>query len=266
MVSARLDRSVGAVVFGTDTGGYDSGRLGYPAELFDLIEDRAGLIAGKRLFEAGAGSGIATRDLLARNPGKLVAIEPDADFAAAMRGWNDPRLSVVTSTFEDAPIGDAAFDLGAAVSCLHWMDEARAFERAYRALQQGGWWAVWWNVYRQTGIGDPAADRIVAMLDGIALPPSEAPSGHYALDEARHRAALAAAGFVEVEYRLFRRERTLTADQYRALYTSYSFVRVMAPDARVRLLDAIAAMVERDFGDCAPNVVLTPLYLARKPG
>ena len=118
---------------------------------------------------------------------------------------------------------------------------------------------------RQIGIGDPFADRVTPLLDGISLPPSEGHGGHYSLDVDLHRAALTGAGFIRFEPHLFRRERVIDLAALRALYGSYSYVRALPDRQRDELLDAIVALGRRDFGDRVPNVVLSALYLAANP-
>src|SRR5438067_1595351 len=68
MLDARIDRAVGSGIFGTDAAGYDGARPGYPEALFDRLDAYAGGLRGAKLFEVGAGTGIATRALGARAP------------------------------------------------------------------------------------------------------------------------------------------------------------------------------------------------------
>jgi len=42
---------------------YDAARPSYPADLYDAIDRMAGPLAGARVVEIGAGTGIATRGL-----------------------------------------------------------------------------------------------------------------------------------------------------------------------------------------------------------
>lgn len=125
---------------------------------------------------------------------------------------------------------------------------------------------MWWNSYRNPGHGDALAQAISPLLKEIALPPSEGPDGHYSLDYELHQRALHSAGFVDIKHELFRQDRTLSAEDVRALYASYSYVRVLPDQERNALLDTIGQLVDRDFSGGAPNVVLTSLFWARKIG
>jgi SAM-dependent methyltransferase len=228
--------------------------------LFERLDAYAGGLAGRAIFEVGPGTGIASRALRSRRPARLALIEPDpvlaTDLAAA-------GLDTLCAPFEAADLPESSFDVGVAASSIHWVDPVFAHERARTLLRPGGTWAICWNVYRERGIGDAFADALLPRIAALPMPPSEALNHHYSLDEQAHRAALDAAGFVDVEFHLWRRERFLSSQEMVELYASFSFVRALGGPERVALLDRIAEMVRRDFGGRAPNVVLTPLYLSR---
>jgi hypothetical protein len=71
----ELSRAFGREAFGADPAAYDAVRPGYPAWVFDELVARGALRPGAATFEIGAGTGIATRALLARGAGPLLAIE-----------------------------------------------------------------------------------------------------------------------------------------------------------------------------------------------
>ena len=257
----RLPRAVGRHVFGRDVAGYDAGRLGYPDALFARLRERP----ASTIVEIGAGTGIATKSLLAARPDRLMAIEPDPALARHLRErFAESALTVLQSGFVEAEF-DGSFDLVVAASCFHWLDAEPAHARVRSILRPGGRFALWWNIYRQPGCGDPFADAIMDLLRGFDLAPSEGVGGHYALDAELHRSRLRAAGLTMIHEEIFRRERELDADAARTLYASYSFVRVLDPERREALLDDIGNLVETRFGGVAPNVVLTPFYLAELP-
>lgn len=264
--SPRLARSAGRGVFGENAAGYDSARLGYPTEIYDRIFTRVGKIEHPAILEIGAGTGLASRDLLARCPSMMVAVEPDAQmagFLASMLGAA-AELTIRNCPFEDAVLSPASFDLAAAAASFHWLEPVPALAKVRTALKPGGVIALWWNVYRATGIGDEFADALSPLLDGLALPPSEGECIHHSLNAERYRNLLEAGGFGRVEHTILRRERILGASEMRALYETYSFVRLLPDPERLRLLDRIAELVETRFGGGAPNIVLTALYTAIK--
>lgn len=263
-VSPRLALSAGRGVFGQNAAGYDSARLGYPASLYGRIFKRIGEIEHPAILEIGAGTGLATRDLLARCPGAMVVVEPDARMAGFLQAalGTAAGLTIQSCPFEDADLPPASFDLAAAAASFHWLEPVPALAKIRTALKPDGVIALWWNVYRATGIGDEFADALAPHLEGIALPPSEGEGIHHSLDAGRYQSLLEENGFGHVEHNVLRRERILDAWEMRALYETYSFVQLLPEPERLGLLDKIAELVETRFSGRAPNIVLTPLYTA----
>lgn len=257
-----LPQSAGRSAFGTDAAGYHAGRIGYPEALFDSLFARCGPYPD--ILEIGAGTGLATEGLLRGPPASITAIEPDAALVQFLlsRFPNQP-LTAITSGFIEADV-TSKFDLITCAAAFHWMDADVALQKITALLRPKGIWAMWWNSYLNPGIGDALADAIMPLLDGIALPPSVRRHGHYSLDVEHHYAVLTKAGFVDLQHQIYRRERTLTADQVCALYASYSFVRALDDHAETQLLGAIRALVENEFAGSAPNTVLTACYSARR--
>jgi SAM-dependent methyltransferase len=262
--TGQLAREFGRAAFGTDAAGYHDARSGYPSVLYDRIFDD--LPPQPAILEIGAGTGLVTEQLLRRDPARLVVVEPDPALIEFMAGrMVDTRLEFRVAPFPDAAVdGDGDFDLIAAAACFHWLEPAPALARINQLLRPGGCVALWWNVYREAGIGDPFAEAVLPLLDGMVLPPSEGATGHYSLDWKLHFSQLAAAGFGELRSFMVRRERVLTPKMARDLYASFSFVRALDPRRRDKLLNAIAGIVSNRFDGSAPTVVLTPLYLASK--
>lgn len=256
-----FSRDVGRSVFGSDIKGYEAIRPGYPDDLFQLIAART---TRRDLFgEIGPGTGLATAGLLELKPRRFIGFEPDnalADFLAS----RFPAIEVVSDDFCSSGV-DAHFDLIASASSFHWLDADSALRRANELLVPNGCLAIWWNVYRETGIGDPFAEAVTPLLLDLDLPPSQTAEHHYGLDQHHHFGCLHSSGFVDLEFHLFRRERTLSPADARALYSSFSLVRILPEHRREALLDAISGIVIDQFGGAAPSVLLTPLYLARKP-
>jgi len=257
---AHLSRTLGSTVFGTDIQGYARARIGYPAELYDVIKARSR--ADMRVLEIGPGTGLATQDILEKlAPTCLTAVEPDAGFVRHLaQAFSDPRLQTIHSDFLAAPI-EGTFDLACCAAAFHWLDPKPTYAKLREVITPQGTLAIWWNSYRQPGIGDEFSDAVMPLLADIPLAPSEGPKGHYSLDVDTHRSAFRQAGFTAFEPHLFRRERQLDSAQLRELYASYSYVRALPDGRRMQLLDAIVELAEQHFAGTVTNVVLTALYL-----
>jgi len=257
-----LPQSAGRSAFGSDAAGYHAGRIGYPDDLFDGLFARCA--PRPDILEIGAGTGLATEGLWRCKPHSLTALEPDAALIDFLRvRFADQPLKTITSGFIEADI-DGVFDLITCAAAFHWMDAKTALAKIMTLLRPKGIWAMWWNSYLNPGIGDPLAEAIFPLLDGVALPPSVRRHGHYSLDVDHHHALLTEAGFADIQHQIYRRERHLSVAEVTALYASYSFVRALPEAERARLLGKIGALVEHDFGGSAPNIVLTACYSARR--
>lgn len=256
----QLAKAAGRTVFGTDPDGYHAGRVGYPDDLYDGLFARCA--ANPDILEIAAGTGLATEAMLARDPASMLLVEADPELAVYLaKRFADPRVRIVNGAFPDAPFG-GKFDLAVTAAAFHWMEPGAALARVRQVLRPGGVWSMWWNSYRNLGIGDRFADASLPLLEGIALPPSMTATQHYSLDAALHTQTLVEAGFNDVQHNVYRRERVLDAAQMRALYASYSFVRALPELQRSTLLDRLADLVETGFAGSAPNIILTAIYSA----
>jgi SAM-dependent methyltransferase len=135
-----------ATTFDTAAEQYERARPGYPAALFD---DLAALLpAGSaadaaRVLEIGAGTGQATRDLLARG-WRVIALEPGPELARVARRVLAGRgeVEVAETPFERWDGEPASFDLVFAATSWHWLDHAVAYEKAATLLRPGGVLAI----------------------------------------------------------------------------------------------------------------------------
>jgi SAM-dependent methyltransferase len=122
---------------------YDAYRPSYPGELYDHFHALVDGLAGKRVADVGAGTGIASRQLLER--GALVtAVEPGAEMLRrAVR--RTPGLLAVNADGTAYPFGSESFDLICFGQSWHWVGQVKGAAEAVRVLRHGGYWAAWWN-------------------------------------------------------------------------------------------------------------------------
>lgn len=255
-----IDRRTGRSAFGANADGYHQSRSGYPAALFEYLQQK--LPSSPNILEIGAGTGLASMGLLACNPARLAIVEPDARLCSVLRTrLDDPRVDISNGSFPELDV-DGPFDLIACAAAFHWMEPQAALARIKSLLAPDGLWAMWWNCYLGHGEDDPLADLAMTVIEdeGIALPPSFRPGGHYALDVDAQMTMLRDAGFDGIEHRLFRTVRELGPDQVRQLFESFSFIHILPPEDRGRILDRVSRIVSEDLGGCATSVVVTSLY------
>jgi SAM-dependent methyltransferase len=261
----RLRRDEGRRLFGLDTAAYDHGRPGHAPEVYDVLHERCGLVAGTKVLEVGPGTGQATRRLLELGADPLVAIEPDAALAHLVRERFRDRVEIRESTLEDAQLEDD-FGLVAAASSFHWVDEEVGLATIHGALRPGGWAALWWTGFGDANRADPFRDAIDPLMEGVQRAPAEVEDRRpFAHDAESRIAALEHAGFTDTLPRRIEWWHTWDTEGIRALFGSFSPVLSLEPARRQELLDSIAGIAERNFGGKVTKPVVTALYTARKP-
>ena len=268
MVKRELGIGEGRRAFGSDAVNYDNARPPYPARVFELLRERCGLGPGTRTFEIGAGTGTATRPLLAAGAAPLVAIEPDERLAAVLRDRTpDARLEIITQPFEDTALPEGSFDLGASATAFHWLDQRPALKQVATLLRSGGWWAAWWNVFGDPDRHDPFHEATNALLAGLPLSPTQYSNWKhpFGIDtEARIGDLESAGGFEDIAYEKLTWTLVLDPAQVMALYATYSQFSVLEQGERARMLDGLYEIAEREFGGRVERNMLTAIYTCRR--
>lgn len=118
---------------------YDAARPTYPPALYAALPP----LAGRRLLELGAGTGLATTGLLAAGADVVCT-----DLGPRMLGRlhaKHPQVPVAVARAEALPFADAGFDGVCGAQMWHWVEPGAAVAAVARVLRPGGWLAVWWN-------------------------------------------------------------------------------------------------------------------------
>jgi SAM-dependent methyltransferase len=268
MTPGAIDRAEGRHLFGADPALYHAARPGYPERVYAILAERCGLAAGTRVLEVGPGPGLVTMRLL-RAGAHVVAVEPDgslAQYLIATAREADLEVAVRHTSFEEARLPAASFDLGVAATSFHWVDQAAGLRKARGLLAPGGCWAMWWNVFNDPNRADPFYDATTSLFRGLARSPTAGERGRpqFALDfEARTR-DLTEAGFEEIEVEVIPWTACLDTVQVRDLYSTFSPIARLAHDERERFLDELVAIAEDSFGGRVERAFLTALYTSRR--
>lgn len=263
-----LPRTAGRSLFGPNAAGYEQARPGYPTWVYAELRT-LGLRPGCQVLEIGPGTGQATRRLLAANPGRLVAVEPDALMAAELRRRcpDDRRLEIRVEPFEPAELTPAAFDLAVSATAFHWLDTAPALARVHHALRPGGTWAMWWNVY-----GDPTRpDAFQQATDALFanLPRSRTytgPTGKvFPLEREARFADLTAAGFINPAHQAEVWSHPMTTAGVLALTETFAPVAALPDPERQAFLGELRRIMDDRFHGRVERTFLTVFYSAQKP-
>lgn len=264
MKEHSIDQTFGRRAFGFDPGGYHTARPSYPGWVFEVLCERCGLAPNAATFEIGPGTGTATRRLLELGANPLVAIEPDDRLAAFLRETiPNEALTVVVSTFEQAMLREASFDLGISATAFHWLNEGLALKKAAKLLRPGGWWAMVWNTFGDQDRPDPFHEATKALLNGPSSPSAGGGEMPFALDaEARLAALERSRAFESVEHRTSAWSLDLDPDQTVALYATYSNINIR-PD-REAVLAELGRIARDEFHGRVTRNMVTSLYVARR--
>jgi hypothetical protein len=179
----RIGIEEGRRAFGADAANYDNARPGYPARVFEVLRERCGPLAGCNAFEIGAGTGLATRSLLALGLAPLVAIEPDERAAFAAAG-PDPARASSSRQPEDAELPPTP--LISALRRRRFIGSiSAALTKVVALLISGGWWACWWNVFGDHERDDAFHKRRANCSRVTAARPGRRSYGHAAPNASR---------------------------------------------------------------------------------
>jgi 2-polyprenyl-3-methyl-5-hydroxy-6-metoxy-1,4-benzoquinol methylase len=236
------------VSFDRDAAGYDAARPSYPAAFADRLAARA---PGRQLVEIGAGTGKAT-EVLSRAGFAIIAIEPGANLAAALRGKRLANVTIEQTTFEAWHGGEASCDVVLAAQSFHWVAEDVRYPKSAAVLRPGGVLAI----VRNEKTLDPALRAELDAADAEAGV-SSASGGH------DYAAAIAASGrFGPIEASAFPWAARYTTAAYLDLLATSSKHAVLAADVRAQLFAAIARVIDRRGGAIeiayVTNLVVAP--------
>ena len=255
-----------AATFNEVAEAYERARPGYPSALFDDLEELlTSPLAGCDVLEIGAGTGQATREVLARGA-CVVALEPGPELATIARrvlaGKGD--ADVVVALFEEWEPEGVSFDLVIAATSWHWLDQDVAFEKAAALLRPGGGLAIvaTAHVLPDAG-GDLFFREVEDVYDAVGMgdgqggpaPPESIPAPDVASFDASGR-------FGTVVVRRYLWSRSYSADQYLALLSTYSGHITASRQQREQLFREIRERIEGRPGASVRKHYLTMLQFA----
>jgi ubiquinone/menaquinone biosynthesis C-methylase UbiE len=237
--------------FGTGTNElYDRIRPSYPSESLSYIRQLPKSTAPLNIVEIGAGTGIFTRVLLthpewATSIGALRAIEP----SAGMRDFwtktvKDNRATIVEGTFDSTGVEDGWADLVVIAQAFHWcLDHGKALAEFARILNGDGAVVLIWNLEDREAAGWVAqlCKRREAHENGTPqfrrnlLRQSFSMPGYTSLFHPMDES--------EWSHYTLATEQIITERQL-----SWSYISVLPPDEKAKVVEDIKVILERGDG------------------
>jgi ubiquinone/menaquinone biosynthesis C-methylase UbiE len=243
-------------MFDSASEAYDLGRPSYPSVLYDTVESLCGPLAGRRVMDGGAGTGIVSRELANRRA-LVVALDPGPRLLRRAIG-RTPELRAVVGDAEAVPMRSGCVDLVTFGQSWHWVDQPRGTVEAARVLTAGGWWAAWWN--QPWADTDAWFDEYYSLLEttcaGLSRDQRNVDWCAAAVAESER--------FQELTQSTFDWERRVTVEQWLVDLSSHSYVLALPAARRSGLLVGVESILRDAF---ANGIMVVPywsfLWMAR---
>jgi SAM-dependent methyltransferase len=231
---------------------YDAARPSYPAGVFDAI----GALGGAQVLDIGAGTGIATRQLLDRGA-SVIAVDRGRGLLARAVA-HTPELPVVVGDGAVLPFADASVDLVCFAQSWHWLDERSRCREAHRVLRSGGRWAAWWSHARADA--EDWFDRYWSVIEAAC------PGTHRDQRDTDWGLGVAESGLFDVGDRVVVAwQRKVSIADWLTDQTSHSYVAALSQSGRRALLAELRTIVVERFPDGTMKVPYeTWLWVGRK--
>ncbi len=213
---------------------YDTGRPDYPEGLYDAL----GPLAGQLVLDVGAGTGIATRQLLGRGA-SVSAVDPGRA-VLARAAQRTAGLRAVVADGAMLPVRDGAVDLICFAQAWHWLDPATRCLEARRVLRKGGRWAGWWS--HAWADDEPWFDGYWSLIE------ASCPGTHRGQRATDWGATVAESGLFDLGERVVVPwERRISVDGWMTDQASHSYVAALPEPDRDRLLRSLRRVVDERF-------------------
>lgn len=197
-----------------------------------------GSVGGQIVLDIGAGTGIASRELLARGA-RVSAIDHGPEVLRRARARSS-ALPAVVADGAVLPVRSGSVNLVCFAQAWHWLDRPAGVLEAHRVLRAEGRWAAWWSHARADGQAwfdaywsaieraCPGTQRIQRDIDWGSTVSGE---GHFDVGQR-----------IEIPWL-----RRVSVDHWMLDQASHSYVVALPEKRRRDLLDELRGIVDFEF-------------------
>jgi trans-aconitate methyltransferase len=127
---------------------YDNARMGYPSQIYEVINIYTGINQSSRILEIGCGSGIATQEIYGKWNSNITAIDPGLQLLeiAQKKSPMNSSIEYVNCRFEDFKSPEK-FDAVFSANAFHWLDKRTKYKKSNELLNKEGKLILFWNNY-----------------------------------------------------------------------------------------------------------------------
>jgi SAM-dependent methyltransferase len=262
MTQTTTEPSIKHGNFDSLAGDYAQYRPGYAPSIVTAVLALVGRPAGEvDAADVGAGTGIWTRMLAARNLHSVTAVEPSDEMRRNGMLTPENRIAWRRGSAEETGLDARAYDLVSMASSFHWTDFDKACAEFQRILRPGGRFVALWNP-RMVEL-NPLLVEIEQEITRLNPAVKRVSSGRSGLPERLTGLLWAKQGFDDVVYLEGRHSATQTPAQYMGAWRSVNDLRVQLGSD---LFDKFLAFVERKTAGLAEikTTYLTRAWAARR--
>ncbi len=225
---------LGMTFFENVADSYDAARPSYPEGVFDAL----GPLEGRVVLDVGAGTGIASRQLLARDA-RVIAVDhgPEVLRRAKLRS---STLPAVVANGAALPVRSRSVELLCFAQAWHWLEQPAGVLEAHRVLRPRGRWAAWWSHAR--------ADRYEWFDSYWSAIERACPGTHRDRRDVDWGSTVEGDGHFDVGQRIeIPWLRQVSIDQWMTDQASHSYIDALPENHRLDLLSELRQIIEAEF-------------------
>lgn len=237
---------------------FDKYRPRYREELFHELTVTCGLKPDKKVLEIGPGTGQATEPIL-KTGCDYTAIELGENFTSFMKNkfGSYRNFKIVNADFEKYPFDENTYDLVYSAATIQWIPEEIAFSKTYQLLKPGGYLAMFMTRSDERSSNPDLKNEIDKVYEK-----------HFHVKQ-KYTCKLEYNnvlnyGFVNWRYKEWKRERTLTAEEYISYISTHCEHITLEEPYKSNFYAGIRKAI-MDAGNQIVIIDTVPLYLVQKP-